>query len=143
MWRRLQLSTELDASACVEVWASALGSHWEAEPVWFHGDITPSNLLVEDGTLAAVIDFGCAAIGDPACDLAIAWTFFTDREALAFRDRLEVDEATWERGRGWALWKALITHHDALKTGNAAAAGLQFGWRSNAFDILTEIAASA
>ncbi|MEU4620449.1 aminoglycoside phosphotransferase family protein [Actinoplanes sp. NPDC023801] len=87
---------------------AALEPTWDGRPVWFHGDIADGNLLVRDGTLAAVIDFGTCGVGDPACDLAIAWTMLTGESRAAFRDRLGADAATWARGRGWALWKALI-----------------------------------
>ena len=66
-------------------------------------------MLVQNGKLSAVIDFGQLAVGDPACDLAIAWTFFKDENREAFRSTLSLDEDTWARGRGWTLWKALIT----------------------------------
>ena len=76
--------------------------------MWTHGDIAPGNLLVQDGALSAVIDFGCSCVGDPACDLAIAWTTFRGPSRAAFRTALPLDDETWARGRGWALWKALI-----------------------------------
>lgn len=72
-----------------------------------HGDLTASNMLVLGGALHAVIDFGGAAIGDPAYDLVMEWEFFTGDSAAAFRRGLHLDEATWARDRGWALWKAL------------------------------------
>jgi len=95
------------AKATTEVWDLALASAWERPPVWVHGDVAVGNLLVKNGQLSAVIDFGQLGIGDPACDLAIAWTFFTGENREAFRSVLNLDKATWERGRGWALWKAL------------------------------------
>ncbi|MEM9216526.1 MAG: phosphotransferase [Cyanobacteria bacterium P01_F01_bin.150] len=73
------------------------------------GDVHPTNLLVRDGCLSAVIDFGCLGVGDPACDFTIAWTFFSGRSRAAFRDAVGVDDSTWSRSRGWTLWKALIT----------------------------------
>jgi aminoglycoside phosphotransferase (APT) family kinase protein len=73
---------------------------------------TPDNLLVRDGRLAAVIDFGSSGVGDPACDMVIAWTLLSGESRKAFRATLAVDDATWARGRGWALWKALITLAD-------------------------------
>jgi len=79
-----------------------------------HGDIASGNLLVRDGRLHAVIDFGCSGVGDPACDTAIAWTFLSGEPRRVFRSLLPFDEATWARGRGWALWKALIVLVDAL-----------------------------
>ena len=80
------------------------------DPVWFHGDVAPGNLLVRDGRLSAAIDFGTAGTGDPACDTVIAWTTFTDPATReAFGDHLDLDADTWARGRGWGLWKAVIT----------------------------------
>lgn len=76
---------------------------------WFHGDVAAGNLLLNDGHLAAAIDFGTCGVGDPACDLAVAWTLLTAQSRRAFRDRLSVDAGSWARGRGWALWKALAT----------------------------------
>jgi Phosphotransferase enzyme family len=81
----------------------------EGPPVWVHGDIAEGNLLVKDGQLCAVIDFGCAGIGDPSCDLVIAWTFLDPASRASFRAAIALDPATWERARGWAIWKALIT----------------------------------
>ncbi len=82
---------------------------WDHDPVWFHGDVAAGNLLVRDGRLAAVIDFGSSGVGDPACDTVIAWTCFSGASRARFRAELDADPATWSRGRGWALWKALIT----------------------------------
>ncbi|WP_307872887.1 aminoglycoside phosphotransferase family protein [Paractinoplanes ovalisporus] len=90
-----------------EIWADALGAPWDGVPYWFHGDVAAGNLLLDAGRLSAVIDFGTCGVGDPACDLAVAWTLLTAEGRRAFRDRLGVDDATWRRGRGWALWKSL------------------------------------
>lgn len=121
---------DIDVGAVSEVWDAALASTWERAPVWVHGDVTASNLLVADGKLHAVIDFGCSAVGDPACDLVMAWTFFTGASAAAFRRGLELDEATWARGRGWALWKALlILAEEKDGRGDALDAARRFGWR--------------
>lgn len=102
------LAGQIDTAAALAVWETALASRWQAAPVWVHGDVAASNLLVNDGRLCAVIDFGSCGVGDPACDLVIAWTFLTDASRDAFRAALPLDAATWARGRGWALWKALI-----------------------------------
>jgi aminoglycoside phosphotransferase (APT) family kinase protein len=102
------LKEQIDTDLATVVWNAALATTWQALPVWVHGDIGLGNLLVQDGRLCAVIDFGQLAIGDPACDLAIAWTLFEDESRKAFRERLRLDEDTWARGRGWALWKAAI-----------------------------------
>jgi aminoglycoside phosphotransferase (APT) family kinase protein len=103
------LDDELDTDAVTAVWETALASTWSRAPVWIHGDVAAGNLLVEKGSLCAVIDFGSCGIGDPACDLAIAWTLFGGESREALRAALPLDRATWARGRGWALWKALIT----------------------------------
>ncbi|HEY2552807.1 MAG TPA: phosphotransferase [Streptosporangiaceae bacterium] len=109
------------------MWDAALDSDWERPAVWVHGDVAPSNVLVADGRLAAVLDFGCCAVGDPACDLTMAWTAFGDRSRLAFRSRLALDDGTWRRARGWALWKALVTAAQGARA--AEAARIRFGWR--------------
>jgi len=103
------LSARAGAGKLLALWEKAAATRWEAEPVWLHGDLSPGNLLVEDGEFTAVIDFGSCGIGDPACDLAIAWTHLGPRGRAAFREALPLDRGTWARGRAWALWKALIT----------------------------------
>ena len=99
----------VDTRAAARVWESALGATWNEDPVWLHGDLAPSNLLVRDGRLTAVIDFGCSGVGDPACDLVIAWTFLSGSSREVFRSVMSMDGATWARARGWALWKASTT----------------------------------
>ncbi|MBN1249773.1 MAG: aminoglycoside phosphotransferase family protein [Anaerolineae bacterium] len=103
------LEDRIDAVTAIAVWDAALEARWHGPPVWVHGDVSAPNLLTEGGILSAVIDFGCCAVGDPACDLTIAWTFFEGKSRDVFRAALPIDEATWARGRGWALWKALLT----------------------------------
>ena len=102
------LEGEVDTAAAREAWEAALAAPFEGMPVWFHGDIAWGNLLVEHGRLSAVIDFGTSGVGDPACDLAIAWTFFHGESRDVFRDGMALDRGAWARGRGWTLWKALI-----------------------------------
>lgn len=103
------------------IWQAALDATWTGQPVWFHGDVAEGNLLVRDGRLAAVIDFGCSGVGDPACDTVIAWTLLRGPSRAAFRAALGLDDGTWARGQGWALWKALITldDHDPAKAEQA------------------------
>lgn len=113
----LALKNEINADLATEVWEAALKTKWEQEPVWLHGDLAPGNLLVNQGKLGAVIDFGCSGIGDPACDLTIAWTFFSGASRNDFIQTLALDRATWARARGWSLWKALITLVETLETG--------------------------
>ncbi|WP_035480992.1 aminoglycoside phosphotransferase family protein [Aliagarivorans marinus] len=98
----------VDEAAIRSIWEAATTHEWTDKPVWFHGDVSLGNLLVNNGNLVAVIDFGCSAIGDPACDLAIAWTLFSGNSRKEFKKHRNVDSHTWARGRGWALWKALI-----------------------------------
>lgn len=98
------------------VWDAAMKSEWQGAPVWVHGDIAVGNLLVRDGRLQAVIDFGSTAIGDPACDLVIAWTFLAGESRRIFKAELPLDNGAWARARGWALWKALITQANHGRT---------------------------
>lgn len=104
------LGDKIDIKTATAVWELALASTWDNNPVWVHGDIATGNLLVKEGKLGAVIDFGQLAIGDPACDLAIAWTLFKNESRHVFRTALKLDDATWARARGWTLWKALIVY---------------------------------
>ncbi|WP_036503417.1 aminoglycoside phosphotransferase family protein [Nocardia aobensis] len=99
----------VDTVAATAVWEKALATEWDRDPVWFHGDIASGNLVVDRGKLAAVIDFGTCGVGDPACDLVLAWTMLSGDSREAFRRALDHDGATWARARGWALWKALLT----------------------------------
>jgi aminoglycoside phosphotransferase (APT) family kinase protein len=103
----LILNGRIDTSLAAEVWLAALQATWPGRPVWFHGDAQPGNLLAQDGRLCAVIDFGTSGVGDPACDTTIAWTFLSGDSSRIFAERLPVDRATWTRGRGWAIWKAM------------------------------------
>ncbi|HVN00046.1 MAG TPA: phosphotransferase [Caulobacteraceae bacterium] len=99
----------IDGPAATEVWEAALDAVWTGQAVWVHGDVAPGNLLVRGGRLSGVIDFGQVCVGDPACDLAIAWSYLDRASRVAFRRALPLDDATWARGRGWSLWKAVIT----------------------------------
>ncbi|GII64288.1 aminoglycoside phosphotransferase [Sphaerisporangium krabiense] len=104
-----ELEGVVDTAACAAVWADALTTAWTRPPAWFHGDIAAGNLLVADGALSAVIDFGTCGVGDPACDLVIAWTYFRGDERKLFRESAGLPDDAWRRARGWALWKALAT----------------------------------
>ncbi|MEV6549670.1 aminoglycoside phosphotransferase family protein [Streptomyces sp. NPDC051597] len=99
----------VDCDAVLAVWEDALRAPgWDGPPVWLHADLMPGNLLVQDGRLTAVIDFGCLGVGDPACDLFPAWNLLPADAREVFRDALGVDDATWRRGRGRTLSQALI-----------------------------------
>ncbi len=116
-----KLDGHINVDLAREIWETALEARWDGMDCWFHGDLAQGNLLLEDGHLAAVIDFGTCGIGDPACDLAIAWTLLTVDGRQAFQRRLPVDEAMWARGRGWALWKTLTTCAQCLGDSGEAA----------------------
>ncbi len=103
------LRDSLDADTVTAVWDAAVAAPaWHEPPVWIHGDLTPTNLLAVHGRLSAVIDFGCLGVGDPACDVMTAWMFLSAETRDVFRTALRVDDATWTRGRGWALSVGLI-----------------------------------
>jgi len=104
-----KLGNEIPRDAVERVWEDAMSTAWERDPVWFHGDVATGNLLVRDGRLAAVLDFGSSGVGDPACDTVIAWTFFSGASRARFRADYVADAGTWSRARGWCLWKALIS----------------------------------
>jgi aminoglycoside phosphotransferase (APT) family kinase protein len=102
------LGDRIDGVATVRSWEESLrASVWDGEEVWVHGDLLPGNLLVVDGRLSAVIDFGGLNVGDPACDLQPAWNVFAGESRRRYRAELQVDDASWLRGRGWALYQAV------------------------------------
>lgn len=104
-----KLSNVLDTNALTHAWNTALQAPaWTRPPVWLHGDLQSGNILTHQGKLNAVIDFGLMGIGDPAGDVMAAWTFLSAETREAFRLELHSDDATWARGRGWALSWGLI-----------------------------------
>jgi aminoglycoside phosphotransferase (APT) family kinase protein len=118
----------LDTESVTAAWEAALQTPaWSNPPVWIHGDVAPGNLVAAQGRLSAVIDFGCLGVGDPACDLMIGWTLFSGESRAAFRTALAVDDATWARGRGWALSWALIFIPYYLNTNPV---GVSLAWRT-------------
>ncbi|PPJ35877.1 acetyltransferase [Nocardia nova] len=119
------LTGRIDTAAATAVWDKALTTEWDRDPVWFHGNIAPGNLIVDQGKLAAVIDFGTCGIGDPACDLVLAWTMLSGEGREAFRRAIDHDNATWDRARGWALWKALLTLTEHRATDHEPASRAQ------------------
>jgi aminoglycoside phosphotransferase (APT) family kinase protein len=113
-----QLDDRIDGDATLGSWEESLNaSPWNGEEVWVHGDLLPGNLLVVDGRLSAVIDFGGLNVGDPACDLQPAWNVFAGDSRARYRAELQVDDASWLRGRGWALYQAV--------------SGLAYYWHTN------------
>jgi len=120
----------IDRDVATEVWERALAApEWDGPPTWFHGDLMPGNLLIEDGRLSAVIDFGSLGVGDPACDIIPAWLSLPASVRDDFRAALNVDPATWTRGRGWALWVCLVVLPYYRDTNPAFAGVLQRGIR--------------
>jgi hypothetical protein len=118
-WRLGNSNLKGDALVVLGLWELALRTSWDRPPVWVHGDISVGNLLSHRGRLAGVLDFGSLAIGDPACDLSIAWTVFRGEAQRTFQAKLHFDAATWLRARAWALWKGLIVAAGLSQT-NAA-----------------------
>lgn len=119
------LAGRIDVDAATGIWDAALASTWHRAPVWVHGDLSAGNLLVQEGRLSSVIDFGTLCTGDPACDLSIAWTLLVGESREAFRSMLPLDEETWARARGWTLWKALIGAAGLSRTNATDAAQAQ------------------
>ena len=104
-----ELGDRIDQRAAIASWEESLdAAAWDGEEVWVHGDLLPGNLLVVDGRLSAVIDWGGLNVGDPACDLQPAWNVFSGKSRERFRAELGADEASWLRGRGCALSQAVV-----------------------------------
>ncbi|MDX3619114.1 aminoglycoside phosphotransferase family protein [Streptomyces europaeiscabiei] len=120
--RGLGADGSVDAALATTVWEETLRlPQWAGAPVWVHADLLPGNLLTTAGRLTAVIDFGGLGVGDPACDLLPAWTLFTGASRTAFRDTADVDDATWARGRGWALCFGIVAEHYYRDKGHVLA----------------------
>lgn len=93
------------------VWEdAATASEWNGPATWIHADLHPANVLVKDGRLCGVVDFGDLCAGDPACDLGAAWLLLPDGASDRFYERYVhgADEPMMRRARGWALLKALV-----------------------------------
>ncbi len=104
-----QERTRVDAPALLAAWEDALAADpWNAPPVWIHGDLLAGNLLAHDGRLTGVIDFGALGLGDPAADVAPAWSVFDADGRDRYRSALGYDEHTWRRGRGWAITTSVV-----------------------------------
>jgi aminoglycoside phosphotransferase (APT) family kinase protein len=89
-------------------WERALAAPpWDGPPIWHHGDLDVRNWLVREGQISGVIDWGSMGVGDPACDVMVAWKLHSPAARDAFREALPTDDATWERARGWALSQAV------------------------------------
>jgi aminoglycoside phosphotransferase (APT) family kinase protein len=105
----VELDDRIDGATALRSWNESLNAPmWGSEEVWVHGDLLPGNLLFVRGRLSAVIDWGTLNVGDPACDLQAAWNVFQGESRRRFRAALNVDDASWRRGRGWALAQAVM-----------------------------------
>jgi aminoglycoside phosphotransferase (APT) family kinase protein len=134
-----QLEGRIDTSGALEVWDAALAAPlWTGPDVWVHGDMMAANLIVRDDRLCGVIDFGCSAIGDPACDLTLAWTTFEGSSRTRFMQSVPVDRGAWARARGWALWKAVVAL-PTLPEDDPRNDGTRFGWRWTAIGVVDQI----
>jgi aminoglycoside phosphotransferase (APT) family kinase protein len=103
------LGRAIDRDAVTAAWEAALeATEWEQPPVWVHGDLDSRNILAEGGRLCAVIDFGGLGVGDPACDVMVAWKLFSADVRDIFRNELSVEDSMWRRSQGWALSQALM-----------------------------------
>lgn len=111
----------IDAKAALDLWEKACLTKWEKEPVSIHGDFASGNILIQNDKLSGVIDFGGMAIGDPACDLVIAWTYLSNKARDIFVNEMALDQNTWLRARAWALWKATFELCQIEDRGNLKA----------------------
>jgi aminoglycoside phosphotransferase (APT) family kinase protein len=104
-----EVADEFDPGELTKAWDISLDApEWDGPPLWAHSDLLASNLLMRSERLAGVIDFGAAGVGDPACDLMVAWNVLPVQARQSFQDAVGLDEATWLRGRGWALAQAVV-----------------------------------
>ncbi len=111
------------------VWERALAAApWHGPPTWHHGDLDVRNWLVRHGRIRGVIDWGCMGIGDPACDVMVAWKLHSSGARTAFREALPTDEATWERARGWVVSQAVAALSYYTPQNNAVLYGEAESW---------------
>jgi aminoglycoside phosphotransferase (APT) family kinase protein len=101
-----KLKDIIDSRKALALWENALKLKWQNQPVWIHGDFASGNILIKNGKLSGIIDFGGLGIGDPACDLVIAWTFLRGKSREIFKQKIDLDNDTWVRAQAWCLWKA-------------------------------------
>ena len=104
-----ELEGVIDTRLAAQIWDAALAiPYWDRPPVWVHGDLLPGNILIKEGRLSGIIDFSCMGLGDPSCDLIVAWNLLGASDRTLFRELLQVDEGTWRRGQAWALSQSLL-----------------------------------
>lgn len=136
------LDPNLDTTAVRKVLEDAVAAPgWDGAPLWLHGDLHPANIVTAHGYLSGIIDFGDLCAGDPALDLAAAWILLPDAASIEhFREShpLAVDDATWRRARGWAVWRAI----GSLQVALAGPPGGKPSWGPPALTSLRLLAAS-
>lgn len=110
-------------------WERALAAPpWEGPPVWHHGDLDARNWLVRNGRISGVIDWGSMGVGDPACDVMVAWKLHSPAARDAFREALPTDDATWDRARGWVLSQAVAALGYYTRENNPTLVGEAESW---------------
>ena len=121
-WAINAVRHEFDRDALTAVWEEAITAPpWDGPPLLVHADLTDGNILVRDGRVHAVIDFSAFGLGEPANDLDAAWDLLSGEHREAFRSALGVDDATWARGRGWAITSVLgIVYYEHTNPGIVA-----------------------
>ena len=139
-WAIEVLGDEIDDRGALAVWEAAIAAQESEGRVWVHGDVCGSNILMANDRLCGIIDFGCSAVGDPACDLTPAWTLFEGSSRRRFVDAMQCDDATWARSRGWALWKALISAA-GQSASDPGRTGARWGWRWDALGVISQVIA--
>jgi aminoglycoside phosphotransferase (APT) family kinase protein len=103
-----KVGSAIDAELVTASWETALAApEWDRPGVWLHGDLDSRNLLALGGRISAALDWGCLGVGDPACDVMVAWKMLDADARERFRSELAVDDATWARAGGWALSQAV------------------------------------
>jgi aminoglycoside phosphotransferase (APT) family kinase protein len=132
------LSGRIDTNLVLATWDAAVVADWHGCDVWIHGDMTGSNILTSGGRLSGVIDFGCSAVGDPACDLGLAWTLFEGASRNEFIRSMNFDDKAWARARGWTLWKAL-KGLAALPEDHPRNSGQRLGWRWRSTEVVDRL----
>lgn len=129
-----ELNGVIDVAAATRAWDAALTAPvWDRAGVWIHGDLHGGNMIASEGRLTGVVDFGGLGVGDPACDAMVAWTFLPTQARSVFRSELGLDDALWERARGWALSMGLIAL-PYYRTSNPAFAHNARRWVAEAVD---------
>ena len=103
-----ELGKRINPDPILPLWEEALESPTCRKTTWVHGDLHAGNMLTQNGKLSAIIDFGGLGVGDPACDLIVAWNLLDTSSREIFRHAMHCDEGTWTRGRGWAIYTALV-----------------------------------